>query len=303
MRLVPVIGQPSKPPQSQSALSHTPDTSPSHPPHISYSIKSARPAPVIGPINQQPHTEPHTGPSLAPRSHHPTLPASHSHQPLARPAPVIGRTAHPVGPHTHRIPSVSPPHLAPPNPTPGLPRFPVGPTPIGLHIAATPPHTATQNRPLPESALPSQKTATKKKKKTPKPAPSVPPPPPPLPEEVSPEEISHFLDTYMDNNRFLPLHTAQLRVGFLNIDSLYGPTKLPYVFWLMERARIDIVMLLGRRPFYGCKCPIPFIARTPNPRTGCNRQVLIWPPWARRNRPTSQAFNPQCPSWWANHVM
>ena len=138
-RLVPVIGRPPIPPPTQPARRHTPGTSPSHPPQSSFSIKSARLAPVIGPKNQQPHPL-HTGPYLAPRPHLPTLPASNSHQLLARPVPVIGRTAHPEGPHTHRDPSVSPPHLAPPSPTPGLTCLPVGPTaptPIGLHIAAT----------------------------------------------------------------------------------------------------------------------------------------------------------------------
>ena len=72
-------------------------------------------------------------------------------------------------------------------------------------------------------------------KKTTPSTPAAVPPPPPLPEEVAPEEIYQFLDTFMDHSRLIPLQAAHLRVGFLNIDSLYGPTKLPYVFWLVER--------------------------------------------------------------------
>ena len=51
----------------------------------------------------------------------------------------------------------------------------------------------------------------------------------------------------MDHSRLIPLQAAHLRVGFLNIDSLYGPAKLPYVFWLVERANLDIVFLVDVR--------------------------------------------------------
>ena len=56
----------------------------------------------------------------------------------------------------------------------------------------------------------------------------------------------------MDPSRLLPLQEAHLRVGFLNIDSLYGPTKLPYVFWLIERANLDIVVLVDVRSTDAC---------------------------------------------------
>ena len=60
----------------------------------------------------------------------------------------------------------------------------------------------------------------------------------------------------MDPSRLLPLQEAHLRVGFLNIDSLYGPTKLPYVFWLIERANLDIVVLVDVR---STDASVPFL--------------------------------------------
>ena len=252
-RLVPDIGQ-TPIHQAQTTLSSYPDTQQAHPTHISYSYQhSARLAPVIGPRNQQLHTDI----PLATHAHSPMLPeVSYPHS--ARPVPVIGHTVPSMGPHP-RVPSVTTTHQTPLRPFPGPPRPPGGPTAptlIALHSAATPPHSTPPSRSDPAVVRPPHQTAPKNKKKTPKPAPSVPPPPPPLLEEVSPEEISHFLDTYMDHNRFQPLRTAQLRVGFLNIDSLYGPTKLPYVFWLMDRANIDIVILVDVR---STDASVPFL--------------------------------------------
>ena len=95
---------------------------------------------------------------------------------------------------------------------------------------------------------------TKPKKKKP---PTLPPlPPPPLPEEVSPEEIDSFLDAYVNPNRFRPLVAADLKVGFINIASLYGSTKLPYILWLMDRAQLDIVVLVDVR---STDASIPFL--------------------------------------------
>ena len=105
-----------------------------------------------------------------------------------------------------------------------------------------------------------QTTSTSKKKKTKKnkPAnrPAAPLPPPPLPAEVSDEEISAFMDIHVPGSAYAPILQADLRVGYVNINALYGVTKMPYVHWLMKKARLDIAVLIDVR---STDASVPFL--------------------------------------------
>ena len=92
-----------------------------------------------------------------------------------------------------------------------------------------------------------KKTKTKNKKKEGKAEPPPPPPPPPLPAEVSDEDIYTFLDIHVPATAYAPIMTADIKVGFLNINALYGVTKMPYVHWLMRMAKLDVVALIDVR--------------------------------------------------------
>ena len=93
-----------------------------------------------------------------------------------------------------------------------------------------------------------KKKKTKNKKKEGKEDPPTPlPPPPPLPAEVTDEDIYTFLDLHVPAATYAPIMAADIKVGFLNINALYGVTKMPYVHWLMRAAKLDVVALIDVR--------------------------------------------------------
>jgi hypothetical protein len=301
-RLVPDIGRPSIHPQTQSARSHTPDTSQSHQPHISFSPnQSARLAPryranTSATTHRHTPSPPHPS-SYAPRHYFASAPSTT--RPRYRTYSTPSRPPHPPGPLSQ--PTTSSPTQPHPRASP-FPRWHGPNTHRAPHRRNPATHgnaeqATPRTRPTVQSDSPEEEEEENAKASPKCPTPATPTSRRslargnfPLPGHIyGPQPIPTA--PYRSAASRLPQHRLPLR-----------PDQAP-IRLLAYGARQDRHRDVGRRPFYGCKRPIPFIARTPNPRTGCNRQVLIWPPWARRNRPTSQAFNPQCSRWWANHVM
>jgi hypothetical protein len=118
---------------------------------------------------------------------------------------------------------------------------------VSAQSTAAIPNTQNATTRTPTTKDKQKKKQTKNKKKEGKSDSPAPIPPPPLPAEVSDKDIYTFLDLHVPAIAYAPIMAADIKVGFLNINALYGVTKMPYVHWLMRAAKLDVVALIDVR--------------------------------------------------------